>query len=138
MAQFIPYDHRKQIIDKRELGITYQKIHEELGYSISGIKKIWYQYQQEGLSCLCPKYENCGRKSPYSQSVHDAVNTIRNGEQGAAFVYSMLKVKYPDLARPHIRTIQRWWEKQEVNRPKGRPHESEKKTGQAKPTILGK
>lgn len=138
MAQFIPYDHRKQIISKRESGITYQKIHQELGYSISGLKKIWYQYQREGVTSFSTKYENCGRKSPYSQEVQDAIAEIRTGEQGAPFVYSMLKVKHPKLDRPHIRTIQRWWEKQEINRPKGRPSKSEKKIGQHRLMIPGK
>jgi len=138
MASFIPYDLRKLIVTRRKSGITYKKIQEEIGYSISGIKKIWYQYQQQGASSYTPKYMNCGRKSDYSQAVHDAISTIRTGEQGAPFVYSMLKLRYPDLPRPHIRTIQRWWERQEINRPKGRPSESEKKIGLNKLTKLGK
>lgn len=138
MASFIPYDLRKLIVLRRQSGVTYGKIQEEIGYSISGIKKIWYQYQKEGDSCFTTNYKNCGRKSDYPQSVHDAISTIRTGEQGAPFVYSMLKLKYPDLPRPHIRTIQRWWEQQEVNRPKGRPSESEKKSGQKKPMKPGK
>jgi len=127
MASFIPYDLRRLIINRRQSGVTYGNIQKEIGYSISGIRKIWYQYQKEGASCLRPKYENCGRKSDYSQSVRDAIKTIRTGDQGASFVYSMLSVRYPDLPRPHIRTIQRWWEQQQTNRPKGRPSESEKK-----------
>ena len=128
MARFIPYDLRKLIVLRRQSKISYQKIHEELGYSISGIKKIWYQYQKEGEPALRPNYDNCGRKSSYSQTVHDAIAAIRTGEQGAPYVYSMLKLKYPGLKRPHTRTIQRWWEARSVNRPKGRPSEAEKKS----------
>ena len=138
MASFIPYDLRKLIVSRRQSGVTYESIQVEIGYSISGIRKIWYQYQKEGDSCFKTKYENCGSKSSYCQSVRDAVTIIRTGEQGAPFVYSMLKVKYPNLPRPHLRTIQRWWEKQQVNRPKGRPSESEKKSGLKTPMKLGK
>ncbi len=123
---------------RRQLGATYKEIQQEIGYSISGIKKIWYQYQEQGDLCLTTKYENCGRKSQYSQCVHDAIAAIRTGDQGASFVYSMLKLKYPDLPRPHMRTIQSWWEQQEVNRPRGRPQESEKKNGLKRLTKLGK
>ena len=138
MARFIPYDLRKLIVLRRQSKISYQKIHEELGYSISGIKKIWYQYQKEGEPALRPNYDNCGRKSSYSQTVHDAIAAIRTGEQGAPYVYSMLKLKYPGLKRPHTRTIQRWWEARSVNRPKGRPSEAEKNRGQPTPTKPGK
>lgn len=138
MARFIPYDLRKLIIARRQCGITYKKIQEEIGYSISGIKKIWYQYQQQGESCLTTNYKNCGRKSEYPKEVRTAISNIRTGNQGAPFVYSMLKLRFPDLPRPTIRTIQRWWEDQEVNRPKGRPSESEKKSGLKKLIKPGK
>jgi len=129
MVAPIPYDYRKLIVSKRLQGIPYHKIQEEIGYSISGIKKIWYQYQQEGESSYSTKYENCGRKSAYPQAVHDAIDSIRTGEQGASFVYSMLQLKFPHLPCPSIRTIQQWWANQQTNRPKGRPRDLEKKVG---------
>lgn len=138
MASPIPYDLRKQIIKLRKSGLTYPSISKEVGYSLSGVKKIWYQYQKIGDTCLETQYNNCGRKSDFDQSVHDAIAEIRTGEQGASYVYSMLKVRYPKMKRPSIRTIQTWWEKSSTNRPKGRPSESEKKRGQNKHMKLGK
>lgn len=138
MASPIPFDLRKLIVTRRQSGISYKKIQKEIGYSLSGIRNIWYQYQREGVTSLTTNYETCGKKSEYSQAVRDAIAEIRTGDQGASFVYSMLKVKYPDLPRPHIRTIQRWWEAQEENRPNGRPKESEKKIGPKKPMRPGK
>ena len=138
MGQSIPYDYRKLIVLRRKSGMTYKEIQEEINYSISGIRKIWYQYQKEGEACFTTDYENCGKKSNYPQEVHDAIETIRTGEQGAYFVYSMLKLNYPHLKRPSVRTIQRWWEAQGINRPTGRPAESEKKIGLSQPTKHGK
>lgn len=138
MASPIPYDVRRQIISLRKIGATYPSISKEVGYSLNGVKKIWYQYQKIGEACLETQYQNCGRKSDFPQALHDAIDEIRTGEQGASYVYSMLKVRYPDLKRPSIRTIQTWWEKASTNRPKGRPCESEKKHGQSKLTKLGK
>ncbi len=129
MASPIPYDYRKLIVSLRQSGLTYKKIQEKIGYSIGGIKKIWYQYQQEGPAIFSTKYQNCGQSSPYTEDLRTKVNAIRTREQGASFVYSMLGMKYPELQRPHIRTIQRWWEAQGSNRSNGRRSNSEKKTG---------
>ena len=138
MASPIPYDLRRQIISLRKSGSTYSCISKELGYSVNGIKKIWYQYQKEGDACLTTRYHTCGRKSDFPQAVHDAIAQIRTGDQGASYVYSMLKIRYPHLKRPSIRTIQTWWKKSLTNRPKGRPEKSEKKSGQTKVMTLGK
>jgi len=138
MGQAIPYDYRRKIISERERGKSYSKIAKELGYSQSGIKKIWYAYQKEGESSLKPKYFQCGRKSSFNESVRDAVNDIRTGKQGAPFVYSMLKVKHPDLPAPSIRTLQRWWQEKQTALPRGRPPEKEKKIGRLYPIKPGK
>lgn len=138
MASSIPYDLRKQIIFFRQSGKTYRQISEEIGYSLSGVKKIWYQYQKTGTACLTTQYENCGRKRVYPKEVLDAVDAIRTGEQGANYVYSMLKLKYPHLKRPCVRTIQYWWKAAETNRAKGRPSDTAKKNGRNKLIIPGK
>lgn len=138
MAIPIPYDLRKQIIKLRNTGMTYSSISKEVGYSLSGVKKIWYRYQKEGEESLTTQYHNCGRKSDFVQAVHDAIAEIRTGDQGASYVYSKLKQDYPHLQRPCIRTIQTWWEKASTNRPKGRPSNKEKKLGLNESTKHGK
>lgn len=138
MGRPIPYDDRRLIISRRQNGRSYKSIQSELGYSINGIKKIWYNYQKHGEASLLTSYKNCGRSSLYSLSVHLAISILKTGEQGAPFIYSMLKIKYPNLTRPSIRTIQRWWQEQGISRPKGRPSEQEKKIGLTKLMIHGK
>ena len=98
-----------------------------MGYSESGIRKIWYGYQKEGKKIYENKYGNCGPKSDYRITVRAAIKEIRDNEQGAYYVHSKLKQKYPKLAIPSARTIQRWWVKEGTNRTKGRPREYEKK-----------
>ena len=127
MASSIPYDIRQQIISLRESGKTFPQISQEVDYSLSGVKKIWYQYQKLGEACLLTQYKNCGKKRVYPQETLDAVTSIRTGAQGANYVYSMLKLKYPHLKRPSVRTIQYWWKAAETNNPKGRPSDTEKK-----------
>lgn len=129
MGQAIPYDYRIKIVKKIESGQSYQETAEEFGYSKSGIKKIWYAYKKEGESSFITKYSNCGRTSPYQEEIRDKVDEIRDNQQGGTYVYSKLKAKYPDLPIPSVRTLTRWWSKEQTNRPKGRPREAEKKSG---------
>jgi len=127
MGKAIPYDFRVRIIKKIESGQSYQETAEEFGYSESGVKKIWYAFQKEGESSLVPKYANCGRKSPYKKEIRDRVDKIRDNQQGGTYVYSKLKEKYAEEPIPSVRTLTRWWKKEQTHRPKGRPREKEKK-----------
>ena len=78
MASSIPYDYRKLIVSKRQSGLTYTKISADLGYSISGIKKIWYAYQKQGEASFSTNYKNCGRTSPFDKTVHQAIAKGKN------------------------------------------------------------
>jgi len=129
MGKAIPYDYRKKIISEHESGKSFSKIALSLGYSVSGVKKIWYTYKESGGTLLCSDYSNCGRKSPYNDEVRKKISAIKTGSQGAGFVYSMFRQKYPEQPAPSVRTIQRWWAAKETNRLKGRPPEKEKKLG---------
>lgn len=129
MGKAIPYDYRAKIVIKIESGQSYQETAAEFGYSESGIKKIWYAFKKEGESSFIPKYGNCGRISPYKEEIRDKVDEIRDNQQGGTYVYSKLKAKHPDLSIPSVRTLTRWWAKEQTNRPKGRPKEKEKKNG---------
>jgi len=127
MGSSIPYNYRKLIVAKRKSGKSYTEISQELGYSISGIKKIWYAYQKLGEASYSTNYKNCGRKSPFDKSVKDSITKIRTGQQGAPFVFSKLHKDYPHKRIPSIRTLQSWWQTKKVSCPKGRPSNEKKK-----------
>jgi predicted transcriptional regulator len=138
MGKAISYDQRKKIVIDYQSGKTYSEISEELGYSVNGVRNIWYAYQKQGELSFCTSYKNCGTISKYDSPVREAVKKIKTGEQGATFVYSMLKLKNPELNSPSVRTLQRWWKKGNTSRPKGRPKKYEKKIGLMRPTTLYK
>lgn len=138
MGKALSYAVREKILKRRKQGESYETISIELNCSESGVKKIWYAYKKAGLSALKNNYSQCGRKSPFSQAVHDAINEIRDNNQGATYVYSKLLKDYPHLDIPSARTISDWWKQQGTNRQRGRPVSSEKKTGQKRHIILGK
>jgi transposase len=138
MGKAISYDHRKKIVADYQSGKTYSEISEGLGYSINGVRKIWYAYQKQGELSFNTSYKSCGTTSKYDSPIREAVKKIKTGEQGATFVYSMLKVKNPELNSPSVRTLQRWWKKENISRSKGKPKKYEKKIGLMKPTKLYK
>lgn len=127
MGQAIPYDVRLKIVERKKLKHSNNDIASELGYSESGIKKIWYTYKKAGNECLKTKFSNCGRHSPYEKIIFSYIDEVRDNEQGAGYVRSKLVQKYPDLKLPHERTIQRWWVKSKTNRKRGKPSKKEKK-----------
>ena len=129
MAKVIPFDVRIQIIANIQNGQSYSEIAQNFGYSASGVKKIWYTYQKEGQSALYTKYSNCGSTSLYGEEVRSEVSKIRDNQQGASYVCSKMQQKHPELPCPSIRTLNRWWVKEQSNRSKGRPSRKEKKAG---------
>ena len=138
MGKALSYAVREKIIFRREKGQSFKEISVNLGCSESGAKKIWYAYKKQGIPALSNNYSRCGGRSKFTQAVHDAVNEIRDNNQGATYVYSKLVKDYSHLSIPKARTLSRWWKKQGTNRQRGRPVSSEKKDGQNKPITLGK
>ena len=127
MGKALSYAVREKIILLRKKGQSFKEISTKLGCSESGTKKIWYAFKEHGKTALKNNYSHFGRPSPYTQSVRDAVNKIRDNNQGATYVYSKLIKNHPDLTVPTARTLSRWWKKEGTNRQRGRPVSSEKK-----------
>ena len=125
MASPIPYDYRQQIIRRRNAGQSFPLIAEQLGYSLSGVKKIWYNHK-------------CGRKSAFDESIFESIKRIKTGNQGAPYVYSRLRSIHPEIDVPSIRTLQRWALVNGTSRSTGRPPKKEKKVGPNTHITLGK
>lgn len=127
MGKAIPYDNRVKIILRLKEGEKAKALAAEMGYSESGIKKLWYKYKEEGIKAYENKYGNCGSKSQYGMEVRSKVAELRDNMQGGCYVRSKLEQKYPKISIPCERTLQRWWVKEGTNRAKGRPNDYEKK-----------
>ncbi len=121
MATPIPYDYRKKIVRMRKEGKTFKAISQSVGYPEKSVKRIWYRYVKEGEAGLATKYHHSGRRSPFDESISQEIARVRDGEQGAPYVRSILLERHPELNIPHERTIQRWWKAKGAHRPKGRP-----------------
>jgi len=138
MGKAIPFAYRQKIVERRKSGESYESISAALGYSESGVKKIWYKYQKEGEAAFSTNYSNCGSHSPYAQSIHETVNILRDNQQGSSYIYSKFVLKHPNLVAPSARTLRRWWVKEQTNRKRGTPSSNEKKGGVNIVITLGK
>ena len=138
MASPIPYDYRQQIIRRRNAGQSFPLIAEQLGYSLSGVKKIWYKYKKQGASSFKTQHHKCGRKSAFDESIFESIKRIKTGNQGAPYVYSRLRSIHPEIDVPSIRTLQRWALVNGTSRSTGRPPKKEKKVGPNTHITLGK
>ena len=121
MATPIPYDYRQKIVQMRKVGNSFGCIAEHFPYSLSSIKRICTRFEKEGEASFETKYHLCGCPSPFGEPVLDQIAAVKDGEQGAPFVRSVLLEKHAGKAVPHERTIQRHWKAKGANRPKGRP-----------------
>ncbi len=138
MGRAIPYAHRLKIVERCQTGHAYKDIANDLGISESGLKKFWYRYQKQGEAAIKTHYQNCGGHTKYGVEVRETVAKLRDNQQGAAYIRSKMIQHYPNLPVPDERTLQRWWNREKTNRPKGRPKEKEKKAGAALLTKSGK
>ena len=127
MGKAISYDNRVKIISRIKNGEKAKDLAIEMGYSESGVRKLWNNYKRIGEKAYENNYSNSGQRSNYGSKVRAAVKELRDNQQGGCYVRSKLQQKYPDLAIPSERTLQRWWVKEGTNRTKGRPNEYEKK-----------
>lgn len=121
MAKKIPYKVREGIISDRSSGMNYDVIASKYGYSVSGVKKIYYRYKRLGKAGLSDNYHLCGSKYAYAKDMRALITSSRKGKEGALFIRSVLQEKFPAERIPHERTIQRWWKSLGLNQPKGRP-----------------
>lgn len=130
MGRVISYDVRMKIIERKGSGSDSHSIASDYGISVSGVNKIWRKYLDQGKeAALETKFSNCGRISNFDEKIRAAVSIIRDNNQGASYVHSKLKARFPDDIVPSVRTLQRWWAEQGTSLPRRRPKNNEKKDG---------
>lgn len=138
MPKSIPYDCRRLIVREMKAGFSPSEVAERLGYSKSGVKKIWYAYKKHGDQALQTQYHKCGRSSEYGVEIREQVEQIRNNKQGASYVRSKLEQQHPNTKMPSERTLQIWWSRAGTARKRGRPRSVEKNVGVDVYTKFGK
>jgi len=114
---------REQIIEEKESGKTLISISQDKNLSYETVKRIWRLYKKEGIEGLKPKYSNCGPKQPkfykmYRISVFLKRKYSEHSEWGAPFIRCILSKRFPDEDIPTDRTMQNWFKKHGLNKPR--------------------
>ena len=118
MPSPIPDAYRKEIIERKQKGQSIQAIAEELGYSYDGVRKIWRRYRDLGEEGLRTSYTRGPGEIRKQKEIYEQVIRWKqeHAKWGAGLVRSLLLQEWPEEEVPSERTIQRWWEREGLNR----------------------
>jgi hypothetical protein len=122
MGQMINLILRKTIIEMHQRGLKKREISEQTGVSYATVKLFCARYDSEsGNWDLKPHYEACGKLPPNVNSpLYQAAIGLRRlqPDWGAALICLKLTQQYPDWKVPTPRTLQYWFKKLEIPKPK--------------------
>lgn len=125
MGQAISLVNRQRTIELREQGESQQSICEVLGISLTSVKTICRRYRQRGLEGLTPDYCRCGRKQNlYAPEV--VAEVLGQREQHPRWGAPRLHVSLSPpgkSSKPAIRTMQRWFRKAGLYKPRRQANE---------------
>lgn len=117
---------REAIVHQRQQGISMTEISETLGVSYSCVAEICKRYSESpkrdaGLkSVLTPHYSNCGPKEEkWSIEVVDSVLLLKSEHLrwGAPRLLVELERQMKGQKLPTIRTVERWFRKNNLGKP---------------------
>ena len=111
---------REQIIKEKEDGKTLVQISEELSISYSTVQRIWGLYKKGGKENLQFRYSNCGLKRPKFYRIYRLSIWLKRKHPtwGAPYIYTILSERYPNEKRPTNRTLQKWFRKKGLSKPR--------------------
>ncbi len=126
MGQAYSLAKREAIISQRQTGISMTEISETLKVSYSSVRELCKRYSKSpkteaGLkSVLTPHYSNCGPQTEkWSPEVVDAVLLLKTEHLrwGAPRLLVDLECQMPNSPLPSIRTVERWFRKNNLGKP---------------------
>ncbi len=119
MGQALSKSLRQSIIASYKLNESFASISTELGVSYSTVRRLCKAYDQTGHLCLDTAYDRCGRfSSSYPAFIKRASCFLKyyHRSWGADYIIVRLSLKYPQLALPSARTLQRWFAAKGLNK----------------------
>ena len=134
MATPIPFDYRKKVIQLHQSGESLESISQRFSLTLRSVQRICSRFEKEGEASFLTKYQQGGCPSPFDQSVRDKIAAVKDGDQGAPYIRSVMMERHPGLKVPHERTIQRYQKASGEGRPAGRPRQRPDWTGEPQHT----
>ena len=119
MGQALTKSLRQEIIRLYTFHESFASISTNLGVSYSTVRRLCKAYEQTGDLCLDTAYDRCGRfTSAYPAFIQRASCFLKyyHPSWGADYILVRLGLKYPKLALPSARTLQRWFAAKGLNK----------------------
>ena len=119
MPGVIAQPTREEIVRRHEQGESLRRIAEDMELSFWTVRKVWRRYRDEGTQGLSPKYERCGRHGlRFERKVYRAALWLKrlHPRRGTTLIQTILQERWPEVAMPGERTLQRWWQAAGLNR----------------------
>lgn len=113
-------DKRRLIVSERLVGKSLLTISEEQNISYSTVKRIWSRYQKEGMLGLLPQYKVCGSGGSKYEKIYELALALKaeHPSWGSPYILTILSKQYPNRKLPQARTLQKWFSKLNLNKPK--------------------
>jgi hypothetical protein len=112
MPRALPIPLRQQIVQLRRDGVALTQIARQLDQKYRTVRAIWYRYCDQGEAGLEIHYDRCGpRGSSYPEELVEVALALKRDHPrwGGVLIRLELARRFPDIALPHPRTLQRWW-----------------------------
>jgi transposase len=119
MGRAIELGLREQFITLKQQGLTIKSICEQLGLHYGTACKLSAQLKKQGS--LEVRYANCGAKKPLTSPllVRAALwLKRRHSSWGAPFIHLKLTQRYGKEGIPAVRTIQNWFRRRGLTKPR--------------------
>jgi hypothetical protein len=117
---------RESIICQRKSGVSMAEISETLNISYDSVRTMCKRYSESHLpesdlkSVLTPHYSNCGpKREKWSSDIVDIVlfTKTEHPRWGAPRLLVDLERQLPGQPLPSIRTVERWFRKNNLSKP---------------------
>jgi transposase len=113
---------RERLMELRQGGQTLKAISEALGLPYSTTKKLNRRFREKGELGLAPDYQNCGKQSGYIgepyQELARQLKELHPGWGAPRLRVELSLTQQPPGKLPSIRTLQRWYRKWGLIRPR--------------------
>lgn len=110
---------RQEIIARRDQGESLADIARSLRRSYDAIRRIYQQYVKTG--CLAPAYDRCKHnKVRHDPAIYEAAVAMKvaHSSWGAGLIWTELCEQYGEEGLPSKRTLQRWFRREGIQKPR--------------------
>ena len=123
MPRAIPVPVRQELVRRAQAGEPLIDLAQDLGLRYRTVRGLWRRYRDRGDAGLRPDYDRCARTGArVPTAVYEAALAYKRAPPrwGAPLIRWHLAQDFPAQPLPAVRTLQTWFRKAELQRPRTR------------------